>query len=60
MATQPVQASAIWPDSMSQWLRSQAGQSVTAIDPEVDTRPDPDDPERIILRPVWPRVFPPL
>jgi hypothetical protein len=60
MATAPIPSPEIWQDRMSQWLQSQASQNAPtqdkiATDPAVDI-----DEETVILRPAWPRVFPPL
>jgi hypothetical protein len=46
---------------MNQWLKSQSAETKPELALRVDARSDlDDDAERVILRPAWPRVFPPL
>jgi hypothetical protein len=60
MPPEPVHAPATRPDRMAQWRQSQAGQSGPLPDAKPQADCDLDQTEPVILRPTWPRVFPPL
>ena len=61
MATEPLPSPAVCQDRMNQWLQAQAAPGPPVLDTKVEFDPDPDiDAETVILRPAWPRIFPPL